>query len=157
MPNEGEPGSKEQEFRELVLAKMIHGPCGDGYSANLSCRKTFGLYGQCKKKYPKSFNPSTLIVDDAYPMYRRRSPQDGGNVGYKFVRGVRRTIDNRWVVPYSPYLILKYGCHCNLEFCNSIRQVKYLFKYQMKGGDMVTIQLPGGDKFRDEVREYTHK
>jgi hypothetical protein len=25
----------------------------------------------------------------------------------------------------------------------------------MKGGDMVTIQLPGGDKFRDEVREYT--
>ena len=101
-----------------------------------------------------------MIVDDAYPLYRRRAPDDpngGGHVGYKFIRGQRRKIDNRWVVPYSPYLILKYGCHCNLEFCNSIRQVKYLFKYQMKGGDMVTVKLPGGDEVRDEVREYTHK
>jgi len=157
IPLMGIEGSKERRLHDLVIEKMIHGPCGDGYSANLSCRKTFGLYGQCKKKYPKSFNPSTLIVDDAYPMYRRRSPQDGGNVGYKFTRGVRRTIDNRWVVPYSPYLLLRFGCHCNVEYCNNLNMVKYLFKYQMKGGDMITINLPNGGEARDEVKEYVHK
>ncbi len=164
IPPMGTEGSEERRLHDLVIEKMIHGPCGNGYSANLACRRPCGQYGQCNKKFPKNFNPSTLIVDDAYPLYRRRSQQDGGNVGYKFIRGVRRTIDNRWVVPYSPYLLLRFGCHCNVEYCNNLNMVKYLFKYQMKGGDMITINLPNGQgaqddgqQARDEVKKFVHK
>nr|CAH0113273.1 unnamed protein product [Daphnia galeata] len=44
-------------------------------------------------------------------------------------------VDNRWVVPYNPWLLLKYDCHINLEFCASITTVKYIFKYVYKGHD----------------------
>ena len=41
-----------------------------------------------------------------------------------------RTIDNRWIVPHSPYLLLKYECHLNVaEVCASVESVKYLYKY----------------------------
>ena len=35
--------------------------------------------------------------------------------------------------------------------------MKYLFKYQMKGGDMITVNLPNREEARDEVKEYVHK
>ena len=158
IPVMGDIGSEERVLYDLVMSKMVHGPCGCGFNNNLACRKKD--ISECSKKFPREFNPSTVVMDDNYPLYRRRAPDDpsgGGNVGYKFVRGEKVRIDNRWVVPYSPYLLLKYGCHCNLEFCNSIRSVKYLFKYQMKGCDMITVRLPNGTEIRDEVKEYTHK
>ena len=158
IPMMGPAGSEQRRLHDLVIDKMIHGPCGLGNNTRLACWKRSS--SSCSKRFPKEFSPSTMIVDDSYPLYRRRAPDDpsgGGHIGYKFVRGQRRTIDNRWVVPYSPYLLLKYGCHCNLEYCNNIRLVKYLFKYQMKGGDMVTIQLPSGDEVRDEIKSFTHK
>ena len=58
------------------------------------------------------------------------------------------TVDNRWVVPYSPYLLKKFKCHINVEYCASITAIKYLFLYHFKGEDMVTQELD----FSDEVR-----
>jgi hypothetical protein len=43
--------------------------------------------------------------------------------------------DNRWVVPYNPYLTMRYKCHINVEVCSSITAVKYLYKYVYKGHD----------------------
>jgi hypothetical protein len=43
--------------------------------------------------------------------------------------------DNRWVVPYNPYLTMQYQCHINVEVCSSITTVKYLYKYVYKGHD----------------------
>jgi hypothetical protein len=43
--------------------------------------------------------------------------------------------DNRWVVPYNPYLTMWYQCHINVEVCSSITAVKYLYKYVYKGHD----------------------
>ncbi len=80
----------------------------------------------------KNFNPSTVIVEYSYPLYKCRSPDDVSgavHVGYKRIRGVLRRIDVRWAVLYSTYLLLNYGCHCNVEYCNSIKTIKYLFKY----------------------------
>ena len=56
-----------------------------------------------------------------------------------------RTVDNSWVVPYNPYLSLRYKAHINVEFCSSPKAVKYLCKYTHKGNDraMVTTHVEG--------------
>jgi len=45
--------------------------------------------------------------------------------------------DNRWVVPYNPYLTMRYQCHINVEVYSSITAVKYFYKYVYKGHDHV--------------------
>ncbi len=53
---------------------------------------------------------------------------------------------NRWVVPYNPYLTMRYQCHINVEVCSSITAVKYLYKYVYKGHDraLVVVQPEAG-------------
>ncbi len=55
------------------------------------------------------------------------------------VHGVE--LDNCWVVPHNVHLSSKYNAHINVEVCNNIRVVKYLFKYVYKGHDHVTIEI----------------
>jgi hypothetical protein len=55
------------------------------------------------------------------------------------VHGVE--LDNRWVVPHNVYLLTKYDSHINVEVCNNIRAVKYLFKYVYKGHDRATVEI----------------
>jgi hypothetical protein len=50
-------------------------------------------------------------------------------------------LDDTWVVPYNPYLLLKYNCHINVEICNSVSAVKYLYKYVYKGYDKASVTL----------------
>ncbi len=67
-----------------------------------------------------------------YPIYWRR---DTGHT--VLVHGIE--LDNRWVVPHNVYLSTKYDAHINVEVCNNIRVVKYLFKYVYK--DMIVRLL----------------
>ena len=77
--------------------------------------------GECRHKFPKDFNAETRFDDSKiYLQYRRRSPEQGGAT-YEH-RG--RVIDNRWITPYSPYLLLTYECHLNVEVCVSVESVK---------------------------------
>jgi hypothetical protein len=55
-------------------------------------------------------------------------------------------LDNRWVVPYNPYLIRSFNCHINVEACNSIKSVKYLFKYIYKGHDRPSVAVRENEK-----------
>ena len=67
-------------------------------------------------------------------------------------------LDNRWVVPYNRYLLLKYNGHINVEICSSLMSVKYLYKYILKGNDTATVQIvtsPDGDKSHIEYDEIT--
>jgi hypothetical protein len=76
-----------------------------------------------------------MVMDvSGYPIYRHR---DMGRT--ILVHGIE--LDNRWVVPHNVYLSTKYDAHINVEVCNNIRVVKYLFKYVYKGHDRATIEI----------------
>uniref|UniRef100_A0A914DCA3 ATP-dependent DNA helicase n=1 Tax=Acrobeloides nanus TaxID=290746 RepID=A0A914DCA3_9BILA len=135
---------------KTVTEHMIHGPCGI-LNSNCVCmaedEKTNEKY--CTKDYPKRFREETAFGIDSYAQYRRRD-------GNTFVKN-GNTIDNRWVVPYSPYLSLKYDAHINVEICASVKSVKYMYKYVYKGHDAarMVIQVTGGEELvHDEIKTY---
>lgn len=98
--------------------------------------------------------PQTIQGDDSYPSYRRR---DDGRQVSKSVRGSSINVDNKWIVPYNPYLIKKYDCHVNVEICSSVKAVKYLYKYITKGHDRISVQVQDPNVANtnvDEIKEY---
>src|SRR3954468_21566687 len=120
---------------------MMHGPCGI-LKPNAPCMKD----GKCSKKYPRNFQESTTENEDGYPIYRRRNNNQTVEVN-------RIQLDNRWVVPYNPYLTTKYNCHINVEICSSITAIKYLFKYVYKGHDRATIEIKNNNQNQTQIRD----
>ncbi|PWZ41861.1 ATP-dependent DNA helicase PIF4 [Zea mays] len=136
------PSNKYPELRKMVIKHMMHGPCG---SLNPNCPCTKGR-ASCKNQYPRPYSEATLQGKDSYPIYRRR---DNGRK--EKVRGCE--LDNRWVVPYNPYLLRLFNCHINVEACGSIKAVKYLFKYIYKGHDRASVVMRDASKAKDDVDE----
>ncbi|XP_051220245.1 uncharacterized protein [Lolium perenne] len=130
----------------LVVKHMLHGPCG-ALKKNCPCM----IDGECRFRYPRQFCDATEQGKDSYPIYRRR--HDGRRVK---VRGAE--LDNRWVVPYNPGLLMLYNCHINVEACSSIKAVKYLFKYIYKGHDRASFSVdPAADTdggVINEIKQY---
>jgi PIF1-like helicase/Helitron helicase-like domain at N-terminus len=115
---------------ETVVTTMMHGPCGI-LNPSAPCMKN----GICQKHYPKSFQENTQENDNGYPIYRRRE----NDYFIKTRNGIK--LDNRWVVPHNIGLVTKYNAHINVEICNSVLAIKYLYKYVYKGHDRATIAL----------------
>ena len=107
--------------------------------------------GTCSKEFPKQFQMETEENVDGYPRYRRREGE-----GSTFTNQDGVIIDHRWVVPYNPYLIMKYDAHINVEHCASIKSIKYLHKYVFKGSDMANIKILDQNETRDydEISQY---
>ncbi|CAN1837205.1 ATP-dependent DNA helicase pif1 [Linum perenne] len=116
---------------DVVSRLMLHGPCGHLFP-NSPCMAA----EKCTKHYPKKYNPETTIDEDGFPRYRRR--EDGRTIEKNGVH-----LDNRYVVPYNRYLLLRFDAHINVEFCNKSRAIKYLFKYINKPPDrtMAVVKL----------------
>ena len=56
-----------------------------------------------------------------------------------------KKLQNRFVVPYNPYFLLKLRCDINIEVFNAIKSIKYLFKYFYKGPDTAIICLSNSE------------
>ncbi|ONM54612.1 hypothetical protein ZEAMMB73_Zm00001d020246 [Zea mays] len=136
------PSNKYPELQKMVIKHMMHSPCG---SLNPNCPCTKGRKS-CKNHYPRPFNDTTLQGKDLYPIYRRHDDDHKEKV-----RGCE--LDNRWVVPYNPYLLRLFNCHINVEACGSIKAVKYLFKYIYKGHDRASVVMRDASKADDDVDE----
>lgn len=119
----------------MVIKDMVHGPYV-GHFSGVPCVQTDGF---CSKRYPRVFASQTTNAKDSYPTYRRRSPDEDGQTAQISRRGVTVEINNRWIVPHSPFLLAKFDCHCNVEICNSVCAVKYLFKNVCKGQDRAMV------------------
>ena len=119
---------------------MIHGPC-EGVNEASPCMSD----GRCTKRYPRAFVEETQTNDDGYPLYRRIPPEQGGQVATVPVKinnkRVNYTADNRWIVPYNPFLSKTFKCHINVEFSSSVRSVKYICKYHWNIHFMFSIYI----------------
>ncbi|XP_057296296.1 uncharacterized protein LOC130625260 [Hydractinia symbiolongicarpus] len=108
------PNQQEHpELFEIVRSCMIHRPCGH---LNPNSRS------------------STVAEVNGYPLYRRRD--NGIHINVNNV-----DVDNRWIVPYNPWLSKKYNAHINLEAFMSVKSVKYLYKYIYKCHDCANIEI----------------
>ena len=151
-PEELEESKKEEgrRLQSIVITNMIHGPCGE-INQSCVCMKD----KKCTKNFPKKFCKKTFVdPDNSHPEYRRRSPEDGGRTIKISRNGTTYTVDNSWVVPYSPYLSLRYNCHINVEVCLSPTAAKYLFKYIQKGEDRTMVKTKVEGENRDEIEDY---
>ena len=63
-------------------------------------------------------------------------------------------MDNSFVVPYNPFLSLRYKAHINVEVVYSVQAVKYLYKYITKGQDRIIMSVMEDGHVEDEVENY---
>ncbi|XP_065322969.1 uncharacterized protein LOC135930111 [Gordionus sp. m RMFG-2023] len=130
----------EPRLYDIVTRFMIHGPCGI-LNPHSPCMEN----GSCTKKFPKDFQKESQHNANGYPFYQRRDK------GFNHVGG--KPVDNRYVIPYNKYLLLKFNAHINVEICTSIKSVKYIFKYVYKGYDCANIDLKTNSlQSHDEIR-----
>ena len=97
--------------------------------------------GRCKKRFPKPFSNFTILHDNKPAEYFRPSPENGGEV-LKIKRG-RSTIiyDNSRVVPYNPFILVKFQTHHNLEYAyGQSDNLKYALKYPFKGASFSYVK-----------------
>ena len=127
---------EQPQLHKTVLKHMIHGPCGV-QNPRSSCMKN----GRCKKGYPKPFSTETYQGNDSYPVYKQYDTNNPVTLNDH----CRIMVDNTWVVPYNPWLLLKYNCHINVEICCSIKSVKYLYK--LASEHTLTCVLKGSSIF----------
>ena len=107
----------DEELYNLVLQQMVHNRC-TGHPNDVCYSKEKNC---CSKAFPKDFREETCFAPDgSYPFYKRPSGCP--------VSDPDSDVDNRWVVPYNPYLLKKYGAHINIEICGSIKSVFYVYK-----------------------------
>jgi hypothetical protein len=137
----------DPDLHDVIITNMIHGPCG-----TINSQSPCMVDGKCSKRYPRNLTAETITGNDGYPMYRRRSPDDNGRTITTKVKGNDFLIDNIWIVPYSPLLSKTFKAHCNVEYCNSVKSIKYICKYVTKGSDMAVF----GVQTADTNNEITH-
>ncbi|XP_071712983.1 uncharacterized protein [Rutidosis leptorrhynchoides] len=136
----------DPDLYSIVSEFMIHGPCGPNHKHSPCMTQK----GQCSKHFPKDFHSETHFDGDGYPRYKIR---DDGN----FVVKGTTNLDNRYVVPYNKQLLKQYQAHINVEWCNQIESIKYLFKYINKGPDRITISIQDSNAKKSHARDSNSK
>jgi hypothetical protein len=117
------------ELYSIVQEFQIHTPCDRDPTSG--CRDN--PQHKCKRHFPKDMARATTILGNKYPKYRRRG---------RFCCNVKdRVISDDWVVPYSPFISLKYRAHCNVEIASCIKSFKYVYKYVLKSPDTAVIAI----------------
>ena len=90
---------------------MIHGPCGV-----LNTESVYVVNGTCTNQYSKQFSETPVHNDNGRTCYWRCD--DGRTV----VIGLKEA-DNKWIVPFNPWLSKKFDVHINVAVCSSVKTV----------------------------------
>ncbi|XP_016170910.1 uncharacterized protein LOC107613435 [Arachis ipaensis] len=101
----------------------------------------------------KIWRPKLYAAVEKFMVHRSKI-DNGRSISKKNV-----VLDNSYIVPNNPSLLLKYGCHINVEQYQT-STIKYLFKYVHKGNDRVIFAFyqstSDGDcqQVVDEIHNY---
>ncbi|GFS92697.1 ATP-dependent DNA helicase [Trichonephila clavipes] len=144
------PDKKDPIQYEVVTKNMIHSPF-----CNRNRKTPCIVDGKCSKRFPRQMLQETQTGDDGYPLYRYRKPGDGGHVapGRAPESGMLEDVDNSWVVPYSPLLCRILKAHINVEYCNSVKSIKFICKYVTKEIDAAMFAV--ANKMPNRIDEIT--
>ncbi|GBN26054.1 hypothetical protein AVEN_122813-1 [Araneus ventricosus] len=122
---------------------MVHGPCG-----SINPHSPFITDGICTKQYPRPFLKETQTGQGGNLLYRHRSSEDGGVTANISFRRLEVSVDNTW---YCPLLTKNLNAHINVEYCNSVKSIKYVCKYVSKGSDMGVFELNSVENDLNEI------
>lgn len=117
------------ELFSIVSEFQVHTPCDQDPCA--SCRDN--KKKQCKRRFPKDMSRETVMMGNKFPKYRRR--------GLHQCVIKDRIVSDDWVVPFCPFLSLKYRAHINVEIASSLKSFKYVYKYVLKPPDSAVIAI----------------
>ncbi|GBN71858.1 hypothetical protein AVEN_162188-1 [Araneus ventricosus] len=95
------------------------------------------VVGPFTKKYPRYLLKETQTEEDGYPQYRRGSLADGGFT----IKVIFVDLDNRWVVPNIPILPRTFLANIDVEYCNSVKSIKYVCMCINKESDQATFTV----------------
>ncbi|CAN0559955.1 unnamed protein product [Ectocarpus sp. 12 AP-2014] len=134
---------------------MCHKKCGM-FNPSAPCMKTDSKTKRkyCQKRYPQPFSPVTnLNSKSGRAEYKRLNNGDTEEIQCKNGENktVTTTIDNRYVVPYNPYLLMKYDAHICVDIVTDKAVIAYLYKYAYKQADTVRARVVYGN---DEIEAY---
>lgn len=85
-----------------------------------------------------------------YPQPLREANELSQFMGKVLLR--RRKEEDRWTVPYMPYLLKLLECHVNVEITSTVNVFLYLYKYLFKGPDRTLFAF--SENGIDEAKEY---
>ena len=115
----------------MLMRHMMHDPCG-AMKPNYVCVVSWKYI----KHFPKVCRAATVVSGDEFPEYRR-----GNKLANRMQTKNLQELGDEWVIPYNPYLMRKYDTYINVEICNSIKSVKYLYKQVFKSQDKFGVNL----------------
>lgn len=91
------------------------------------------------------------MPEDGFPRYQRRDNGQCFRIRHPLFPDQHMLVDNRWVVPYNPYLCKRYQAHINVEVCGTVHAIKYIHGYVYKGVDRTTVQVANNN---NEIGNY---
>ncbi|KMZ64076.1 hypothetical protein ZOSMA_3866G00010, partial [Zostera marina] len=124
----------DPDLHTLVKKYMLH-VC----SPDSVCRDQKKPNKPCKQYYPKKEYSSTQ-VGTGFVKYKRIYEKADGTGGF-FATKNNHHFDDRYVVPYNPYLLHFWDGHANVEFVYSPGTPGYAIKYVLKGGSKVFVEI----------------
>ncbi|KAL8111954.1 hypothetical protein AgCh_019599 [Apium graveolens] len=155
---------------EVVGQFMMHGPCGeanprcpcmvhgkctkyypkpytnnttmdsDGYASYR--RRDVGRTVECNKILLDNRPVLRIIMQNPFVIFGTSVRNiDRPNSGFDSIIAYVFHVLHKHVVPYNRGLLVKYQAHINVERCNRLKSIKYLFKYIGKGPDKVTAVM----------------
>lgn len=131
-------------LRDLVLKYMVHRKRGT-FNPNAPCIPTDNKANKklCKSFYPQPFRSRAVVNEKTGRVEYCRPNNNDCALVQQHVDGVSRQVrvTNQDVVPYNPYLLLKYQCHIYVDVVTSSSVVKYLYKYVHKGQDFALVKI----------------
>jgi len=142
----------DPELYEVMTTNIINEPCGD-HNRESPCT----IENKCSKRYPHASMAYTITGNDGYSLYRRRSAEYNSRTITLKIKNKDVVVENSWIVPNSPLLSKTFKAHCNVEYYNSVKSIKYVCKYVTKGSDIVVFGIAAPDS-NDDVRNirYLH-